>query len=175
MAPRFSTDEISAVLSNICKSWLPAALFLPVFIAGSPPHCCLCYAISTPVCILQTAVKCPACPSIVATVVSGNLCCFLRVNLRYTIGILGWGSGFPLAFSPSLQIVSVSSFTARLKTSSSQSQFVFHPDNKLNSWEAVKFFPLPLPVPVHHGTVDPTELHCAPIPVCLSPVLSEIS
>lgn len=56
-------------------------------------------AASSQVCILQTAVKCPPCPGIVATVVSRNLCCFLgSTNLRYTIGILGWGSSFHPAF-----------------------------------------------------------------------------
>lgn len=96
------------------------------------------------------------------------------VNLSYRIGILGWGSSFsfpllPLCrkclFHPSLPV---------WRTSSSHGPFVFHPDNKLSSLEAVKFFPLIPPVPVHHGTVDPAELHPARLTSCHSSLLSEI-
>lgn len=76
-------EEMTAVLSTICShdclqlsfspsfhGWLCAPL-LPLHHPVSPGTA------SSRVCMLQTAVKCSAGQSIVATVVSTNFCCFL--------------------------------------------------------------------------------------------------
>lgn len=88
------SSAVVAACSSLCQSyhsWLFSVVFLY--------HPTSLRTANSQVCMPQTALKCPACPSIVATVVSRNPCCFLRSTYNTQLVFLAEAVAFPLLFS----------------------------------------------------------------------------
>lgn len=99
---------------NRLQSWLPAALFLRVFIVCSPPHCCLCHATEAP-----PALKCEYSRQLVnvghvqtlllqgfSLFVWVNCCSFVRPTLDINL-MFSTKTGASLCCSPLVQETSL--------------------------------------------------------------------
>lgn len=165
MAPHFCTEEMTVGLSTICShdclqhpfsgfSYL--ALLLIVAFTVSPE---------------EPAFKCEYCRQLwnIRPVHALSLQWFSGICTAFLgqLKIHNWYSQLRQqlspCFPPSLQIVSVSSFTTRLKNLFySMSLLPFIQIINRIVGRLLSLFPMPLPVPIHNGTVDPTELDPAP-------------